>query len=75
MVIDSPTATALDRSGQLVMSALPIYRMLCAECSARIEPLNLAETLDTPSRADTELCRRCYGRECDYVANRDYRWD
>ena len=30
------------------------------QCGQRIEPLSHTETVEIPSRADTELCRRCY---------------
>jgi uncharacterized protein with PIN domain len=36
------------------------FHVLCPQCGQRIEPLSRTETVETPSRADTELCRRCY---------------
>jgi NMD protein affecting ribosome stability and mRNA decay len=38
------------------------FHVLCPQCGQRIEPLSHTETVQTPSRADTKLCRRCYQR-------------
>lgn len=57
------------------MVTTSVFHTLCVSCRQRIEPLTLAETLEAPSRADTWLCRRCYGIELDYIDNRDYNRD
>jgi hypothetical protein len=43
-----------------MIRATETFHVLCPGCGQRIEPLSHTETVETPSRADTELCRRCY---------------
>jgi hypothetical protein len=78
MSLEHATAQALEVAARpgpatawLLATTPALSRELCPRCHEKVELLTLAEVAEFPGRADTDLCRRCYGEDVDDVTERD----